>query len=78
MIIKKYIQFEENICTKKRYKIFNEPLNVKNQNELNPCEHRATIVAQAYLKSFKKCRKRDRRIVYFKYIMKNFDLVPKK
>ena len=32
---------------------------------LNPCEHRAPIVALAYLKSFKNGKKRYRRIVYY-------------
>ena len=35
---------------------------------LNPCEHIATIVAQAYVKSFKKGKKRDRRIFSLKHI----------
>ena len=48
------------------------------ESEFNPCEHRATIVALAYLKSFKNGKKRDRRIFSFKYIIKNFDSVPKK
>jgi mRNA-degrading endonuclease RelE of RelBE toxin-antitoxin system len=45
--------------------------------KLNPCEHRGTIVARAYLKSFKKGKQWDRRIFFFEHI-KNFDLVPKK
>ena len=44
---------------------------------LNPCEHRATIVALAYLKSFKNGKKQDRRIFSFKHIIKHFDSVPK-
>jgi hypothetical protein len=36
------------------------------------------IVAQAYLKSFKKGKKWDRRIFSFKHTIKNFDSVPKK
>ena len=48
------------------------------KNKFNPCEHRATIVALAYLKSFKNSKKRDRRIFSFKNIIKNFDSVPKK
>jgi hypothetical protein len=49
-----------------------------NVYQLNPCEHRATIVAQAYQKSFKKGKKRDRRIFSSKHIKENFDSVPKK
>jgi hypothetical protein len=45
---------------------------------LNPCEHRATIVAPAYLKSSKKDKKLDQGIFCFKYIIKNLNLVPKK
>ena len=45
---------------------------------VNPCEHRATIVAQAYFKSSKKGKKRDRRIFSFKHILRNFDSVSKK
>jgi hypothetical protein len=45
---------------------------------VNPCEHRATIVALAYLKSFENGKKRDRRIFSFKHIIMNFDSVPKK
>jgi hypothetical protein len=48
------------------------------KTHFNPCEHRATIVAQAYLKSSKKGKKRGRRILSFKHIIKNFDSVPKK
>ena len=44
----------------------------------NPCEHRATSVAQANLKSSKKGKKRDRRIFSFKHIIKNLNSVPKK
>ena len=43
--------------------------------EVNPCEHRATIVAPAYLKSWKKDKKLDQRIFCFKYIRKNLDSV---
>ena len=44
----------------------------------NPCEHRATIVARAYLKLLKKGKKRDRKIFSYKHIIKNFYWVPKK
>jgi hypothetical protein len=45
---------------------------------INLCEHRATIVARASLKSFKKGKKRACRTFSFEHIIKNFDLVPKK
>ena len=50
----------------------------KSKMSVNPCEHRATIVAQAYLKLSKKGKKRDRTIFSFKHSIKNFDSVPKK
>jgi hypothetical protein len=50
---------------------------IKMLNNFNPCEHRATIVAPAYLKSSKKDKKLDRGIFY-KYIIKNLDSVSRK
>ena len=53
-------------------------LHLQPQNSLNPCEHRATIVAPAYLKSSKKDKKLNRGIFCFKYIIKNLDSVSRK
>ena len=50
---------------------FYQQKNVSTLNPFNPCKHRATIVAQAYLKSFKKGEKQDRTTIIVESFLSN-------